>query len=150
MPNCPRDGAMLTAEKYHGIEVDRCSQCSGRWFDYEELDQLEATIAPNEADRRATIEYSKRPSELNCPVCGKTMRAFNYRAHSLELDVCEEKHGFWLDPGEENNLREIMEERLRGLERSVAAEQSWGDFVQRGGKRSLWDNIKGMFGGGRR
>ena len=59
--------------------------CNGRWLDHHELDLLEAVRA-SEAERRATIEYSKRESELNCPVCGKQMLAFNYRAYDLELD----------------------------------------------------------------
>jgi Zn-finger nucleic acid-binding protein len=96
------------------------------------------------------IEYAKRPSELNCPVCGNQMRAFNYRAYNLEIDTCEEEHGFWLDAGEEGQVRDIMEERVRGLERAASAEASWGKFLGRVGQKSVWDQIKGMFGGGRR
>jgi Zn-finger nucleic acid-binding protein len=140
----------MVVEQHQGIEVDRCPQCNGRWLDHHELDQLEAATAPSEADRRATIEYAKRESELNCPVCGKRMRAFNYRAYNLELDTCEDEHGFWLDAGEEGRVRDIMEERVQGLERSATAEEAWGKFLGKMGNRSVWDNIKGMFGGGRR
>jgi Zn-finger nucleic acid-binding protein len=140
----------MVVEQHQGIEVDRCPQCNGRWLDHHELDQLEAATAPSEGDRRATIEYAKRESELNCPVCGKRMRAFNYRAYNLELDTCEDEHGFWLDAGEEGRVRDIMEERVQGLERSATAEEAWGKFLGKMGNRSVWDNIKGMFGGGRR
>jgi Zn-finger nucleic acid-binding protein len=150
MPTCPRDGLQLVVEQYQGIEIDRCPQCNGRWLDHQELDLLEAVTAPSEADRRATIEYARRPSELHCPVCGKQMRAFNYRAYNLELDACEEAHGFWLDAGEEGRVRDIMEERVRGLARAGTAEEAWGHFLGRAGNRSMWDSIKGMFGGGRR
>jgi len=149
MVSCPRDGAELVAEQHRDIEVDRCPQCSGRWLDHHELDQLEATVAPEEHDRRATLEYAKRPSELSCPVCGKQMRAFNYRAYNLEIDTCEDEHGFWLDAGEEGRLRDIMAERVRGLERASSAEESWGKVLGRIGKRSVWDDIKRMFGGRR-
>lgn len=30
---CPKCGADLTIEDYHGIEVDRCLDCHGIWFD---------------------------------------------------------------------------------------------------------------------
>ena len=150
MLKCPRDQTELLVEKHQGIEVDHCPACNGRWLDHHELDQLEATAAPDEGTRRATIEYSKRPSELTCPVCAKPMRSFNYRAYDLEIDTCEEEHGFWLDAGEEGRVRDIMEERVRGLERSATAEEAWGKFIGRLGRRSVMDNIKDMFSGRRR
>ncbi len=30
---CPKCGADLTIEDYHGIEIDRCHECDGIWFD---------------------------------------------------------------------------------------------------------------------
>jgi len=147
--NCPRDGTELAVEKHRGIEVDRCPTCNGRWLDHHELDALEATAVPDEEQRRATIEYAKRPSELACPVCAKPMRAFNYRAYNLEIDTCEQEHGFWLDAGEEGGIRDVLEDRVRGLARSASAEEAWGRFLGRIGRKSVWDNIKGMFGGRR-
>ncbi len=150
MLKCPRDDTELLIEHHHEIEVDHCPTCNGRWLDHHELDLLEATVAPDEEQRRATIEYAKRPSELDCPVCGKRMRAFNYRAYNLEIDTCEEEHGFWLDAGEEGQVRDIMEERVRGLNRSASAEEAWGKFLGRVGRKSVWNDIKGMFGGRRK
>jgi Zn-finger nucleic acid-binding protein len=127
---CPRDGRELIVENTHGIEVDRCPQCNGRWLDYNELDQLEATTGATESERRATIEFGEKPSELDCPKCGKRMKAFNYRAYDLELDTCPEEHGYWLDSGEEGRVRDIINDRVRGLERSASAEASWGGFLR--------------------
>ncbi|MGB2694001.1 MAG: zf-TFIIB domain-containing protein [Dehalococcoidia bacterium] len=146
MLKCPRDGSELVEERHQDIEVDHCPTCNGRWLDEDELDLLESSVAPDEDHRRATIEYAKRPSELNCPVCGEQMRAFNYRAYNLEIDTCPEAHGFWLDAGEEGSVRDIMEERVRGLERAASAEQSWGKFLGRVGRRSVWNDIKRKFG----
>ena len=146
---CPRDQTELIIEHHKGIEVDHCPTCNGRWLDHHELDQLEATVA-QEHERRATIEYAKRPSELNCPVCGKQMRAFNYRAYNLEIDTCHDEHGFWLDAGEEGRVADVMEERVKGLERAANAEEAWGKFLGNMGNKGVWDNIKGMFGGGRK
>ena len=149
MLKCPRDETELIIEHHKGIEVDHCPTCNGRWLDHHELDQLEALAAPDEDTRKAMVEYAKRPSELKCPVCEKEMRAFNYRAYNLEIDTCEDEHGFWLDAGEEGRVRDIMEERVRGLERAASAEEAWGKFLGRVGNRGVWDNIKGMFGGRR-
>jgi Zn-finger nucleic acid-binding protein len=127
---CPRDGRELIVEQTYGIEVERCPQCNGRWLDYDELNQLEATTGATEAERRATIEFGEKPSELECPVCGKRMKAFNYRAYDLELDTCTEQHGYWLDSGEEGRVRDIINDRVRGLERSASAEAAWGGFLR--------------------
>ena len=151
---CPRDNTDLVVEHHHGIEVDHCASCSGRWLDHHELDHLEATVPSTEEERVATIQYARRDSELNCPVCEKQMVAFNYRAYNLELDTCEEKHGFWLDAGEDGRVRDIIEERIKGLQRSSSAEASWDGFLDglrgsgRGGT-SLFDKLGGMFRGRR-
>jgi Zn-finger nucleic acid-binding protein len=126
---CPRCHADLVPEQeYHGIVVDRCPSCDGRWLDLDELDQLEATVPSTPEERRATIRYEERRSDLHCPVCGKEMTAFDYRAYNLELDTCDD-HGFWLDAGEEARVREIIAERVHDLARAASAEESWGRFL---------------------
>ena len=145
---CPRDNAELKVEHHHGIEVDHCPECNGRWLDHHELDHLEATVPSTEEERLATIQFSRRDSELNCPTCGKQMTAFNYRAYGLELDTCDDEHGFWLDAGEDGRVRDIIEERVKNLERSANAEAAWDRFLDGlGGKSkgggSLWDRIMG-------
>jgi len=146
MLKCPRDATELLTETYKDIEVDRCPQCNGRWLENDELGELEAT-AGDEDQRRGTIEYAQHESTLLCPVCGKQMVAFNYRAYNLELDACEAEHGFWLDAGEEGRVRDIMQERVRDLERSATAEESWGRFLQKMRHPSMWEKMRGKFGG---
>ena len=140
--HCPRDQAELLAESHRGIEVDRCPTCKGGWLDENELSQLEATVESTEDQRAGMIEYAERSSELKCPKCGGSMSAFNYRAYNLELDVCDQHHGFWLDEGEAIRVREIIEERVEGLERSAKAEAGWDKFLDdlRDGP-SFWDRL---------
>jgi Zn-finger nucleic acid-binding protein len=144
---CPRDRTRLGATREHDIDIDRCPQCGGAWYDNDELALLESTIADDD-DRRGMIDYAKRDSELACPVCDKPMRAFNYRAYNLELDACTQEHGFWLDAGEANRVRDVMRERVAGLQRAGTAEAAW-DRAKRGGG-GIMDNLRGLFGGGRR
>lgn len=37
---CPKCGADLGTEDYHGIEVDRCPECHGVWFDADAIESL--------------------------------------------------------------------------------------------------------------
>ena len=152
--DCPRDGTALREERMHGIEVDHCPTCNGRWLDHHELDALEATRARDEELRRGMIDYAQRASELRCPVCGEEMQAFNYRGYDLELDTCRQEHGFWLDAGEEGRVRDIIDDRIRGLRRARSAEAAWGDFLDGlrgggGGGGGVWDSVRGFFGGRR-
>jgi Zn-finger nucleic acid-binding protein len=141
---CPRDQADLKVETHSGIDVDRCPQCKGGWLDSDELAKLEATVESTDEQRTGMIEYANRESALACPKCGVTMSAFNYRANNLELDVCVQRHGFWLDEGEAVRVRELVEERVEGLQRAVKAEAEWGNFIDdlRDGP-SFWDRLTG-------
>lgn len=95
---CPRCSAELKVEQSRGIEVDRCPNCRGLWLDYTELDQLEDVVLDKD-EVKGTLAYSPRPSDISCPRCEGPMKAFNYRAWDLELDLCEKQHGFWLIRG---------------------------------------------------
>ncbi|MBX7111892.1 MAG: zf-TFIIB domain-containing protein [Dehalococcoidia bacterium] len=140
---CPRDGSRLAEERMHGIPVDRCAACHGSWLDPDELGRLEATVADEEV-RRGMIEYAEHPSELPCPVCGRAMQAFNYRAYNLQLDTCEE-HGYWLDEHEDRAVLDVIRERRRGLQRAPAAEAAWY-AARRGGGGSFTDRVRRFFG----
>ena len=150
---CPRDSVDLMVEHHHGIEVDHCPDCNGRWLDHHQLDELESTVPSTEQERVATIQYARRDSELDCPLCSKRMVAFNYRAYNLEIDTCVEEHGFWLDAGEDGRVRDIVEERVKGLQRSANAEAAWDSFLEglggkgRDGGASIWDRIRRNLGG---
>jgi hypothetical protein len=37
---CPKCGHDLMTEDYHGLKVDRCTNCDGVWFDAGEAEQL--------------------------------------------------------------------------------------------------------------
>ena len=43
---CPKCGTDLVVEEYEGIQIDRCSECNGIWFDDGEAELL---VAKNQA-----------------------------------------------------------------------------------------------------
>ena len=86
-------------------------------------------------------------SDLLCPHCQATMKWFRYRRYNMEIDFCETGHGYWLDKGEEKRVIEIMDERKKGLKRSVDAQVQWNRFLGSMGKRSFMDKVKGLFRG---
>ena len=142
--DCPRCKVPLSTANHKGIEIDSCPQCEGMWLDHPELDQLEDTVM-DEDESKGTMVYAVRSSDISCPQCAGPMRTFNYRAYNLPIDECEAQHGFWLDKGEEKRVRELMDQRIKDLKRSGAAEQEWTKLLGRMKSKSFSDKLKGLF-----
>ena len=139
--DCPKCGSGLKTEKYKGMEVDKCVSCEGMWLDYPELDQLEDT-AMDEDELKGSMITREMGSEITCPKCHGATQQFQYRYNELWLDVCEAEHGFWLDKGEEKRVIELMEQRVKDLNRTTSAEQDWARLLGRVRSRSLLKRIK--------
>jgi hypothetical protein len=43
---CPKCGASLTTEEFHGVQIDRCPDCHGIWLDGGEIDAVIAHQDP--------------------------------------------------------------------------------------------------------
>lgn len=141
---CPCCNSELAVENYRGIEVDRCPNCGGMWLDYGELDQLEDKVLDKDK-LKGSLMFSSVESELVCPKCGRRMQRFNYRAYRLELDGCEEGHGWWLDAGEERRVLELMEQRIKDVDRKAKAEAEWGRFLTKLRSPSTFGKVKRLF-----
>ena len=141
---CPRCDGELELKQFKGIEVDRCQSCQGMWLDIDELDQLEDTVLDQD-EIKGMMMYRQRSGELSCPRCQSSLQVFNYRAYNLEVDFCEQEHGFWLDAGEERRVLELMAQRIKDLDRASGAEVEWASFLKRFKSKSFADKLKGMF-----
>jgi Zn-finger nucleic acid-binding protein len=138
---CPRCEGELKIEKYKDIEVDQCDQCNGMWLDYVELDELEDTVYDDD-EAKASLILRDYDSKLSCPRCEKTMRAFGYRGWSLELDYCPDKHGYWLDAGEEKRVLELMKRRKKDVARTQGAEAAFGSFLKNLKSKKFFRNLR--------
>ncbi|TWT92076.1 TFIIB-type zinc ribbon-containing protein [Stieleria varia] len=118
---CPHDGTELTATKYEGdIEVDQCSQCSGMWLDWQELQRIEDA---REKDYSAEIKqlpdvvgsayemaFARSKPAIQCPKCGREMERREHGFCSQVLvDTCPTCRGTWLDGGEIEALEVFFE-----------------------------------------
>ena len=141
---CPRCSVELKIDKHAGIEVDKCPQCDGLWLDHHEMDQLEDTVMDDDRTK-GTMFFRSEGSDLLCPRCESHMQWFRYRHYDVELDYCEQEHGFWLDKGEEKKVVEIMGKRIKDLKRSASAEAEWGKFLSSLNNKSFTSKLKGLF-----
>lgn len=144
---CPRDGMELRPTQEHGVPVAECPTCHGGWYDLHALEELEATATQDPEARAGTIEYLENEDTLTCPSCGKKMQTFDYRAHDLQLDACDEEHGFWLDAGKSERVREIMRQRAVDMQRADAADLKWDREREAGFKSGIIDRLRYLFRG---
>lgn len=144
---CPRCAATLNPAKLDGIAVETCPTCKGSWLDKGELSELEITVEPDASWREGTIEWKQSDGKLLCPVCGKEMESFDYRDDGVMLDTCREQHGYWLDAGEGEAVRNAMKDRVHDLQRAQTAEVKWGAFIYKVGHPTWIDRLSKMLRG---
>jgi Zn-finger nucleic acid-binding protein len=134
---CPKCGSVLEKKMYKGIEVDYCSNSKGMWLDAKELDELEDQ-AYDQDEYKGSLFVSSAPTEYPCPHCGQPLKRFQYRINSLELEYCENGHGFWLDEGEAERVLELMESRAGDIQRKFEAEAEWYDLLNKLRSKSIF------------
>lgn len=98
--------------------IDVCPTCRGGWFDRKELAEVlsvavEGLSAPSDAPKTARI----------CPNCGVPLSQIHYPETKIEVDVCEDCSGVWLDRGE-----------FRGINKARAEHQDPLKFADTGPK----------------
>ncbi len=118
---CPRDGTELAPENYEGdVEVDVCPRCGGMFLDDGELEVIQKTV---ERDHSALLNEpldsvkagmaaasNEALGPVACPKCGVEMTGRRYGLGSqVQIDVCAEGCGLWLDSGELEALEAFYE-----------------------------------------
>ncbi|HET8564740.1 MAG TPA: zf-TFIIB domain-containing protein [Candidatus Binatia bacterium] len=104
---CPKCGTETLNEfSVQGVAVERCSSCSGIWFDARELSQLLAEDARHVASlRRGTVKQQLEGKKGFCPRDdSELLRVYSSMDRSVILDACAECRGIWLDGGEFEKL----------------------------------------------
>ncbi|HEX4158036.1 MAG TPA: zf-TFIIB domain-containing protein, partial [Rhizomicrobium sp.] len=117
-------------KKRDGVEMEVCSACQGMWLTRQELTQLEDEVFDFGDEEKGSLIFGSHPSTRKCPQCNKPMWTFEYRFYELELDFCEDQHGFWLDAGEDKRVLELMKKEEKNLGRKVLAEDRFAAHLQ--------------------
>ena len=98
---CPACREEMIVVEYKKIELDICMQCSGIWFDADELGLLlgELHLQTNQLGHPP----ANKPSEAvrKCPYCRKRMKKIMVGpGDGVMIDRCAKGHGLWFDGGE--------------------------------------------------
>ncbi len=104
---CPRCHAAMARREVEvlgpNVHVDVCPACRGMWFDGGELRRV--LRDRRVGDRLEPMPEGGRRGAIACPRCGGPMDL--RRAADLEVDLCPDCRGVWLDMGELGALEVI-------------------------------------------
>ena len=107
--NCPKCDAPFEAVTFQDIEVDRCTQCQGLWFDSQEDAKLRA-LKGSEAIDIGDPETGKKFNEIAkvlCPKCeAKMIRMVDANQHHIWYESCPVCYGVFFDAGEFTDWKE--------------------------------------------
>lgn len=102
--NCPKCSATLEAINYNDIEIDRCSDCHGIWFDHREEDELKNLKGAAEVLDIGDSSVGARHDQMeniSCPRCNVTMHhVFHNGSVEIRFERCPECKGSYFDAGE--------------------------------------------------
>ena len=105
-PKCLNEMQKIT---YEDIEVDRCTNCKGLWFDILEKDDLlkvKGSEVIDTGDADAGKEYN-RIDHYDCPNCNVEMiRMVDNKQPHIWFESCPQCYGMFLDAGEFRDLKE--------------------------------------------
>lgn len=111
--NCPACNFGKLKPMMNGdVELDVCEGgCGGIWFDHLELKKMDephehvgAGVLQIAIDPKVKVDHQRK---RNCPSCDNAVmfRAFFSAKREVEIDNCRLCGGFWLDPGELQQIR---------------------------------------------
>lgn len=94
---CPKCAFTALQEiQAHGVAVDECPNCGGRWYDLGELvDSVERPEKLRQAMAHGPLK--PKPGEAPCPVCRQPMVNGGIVSELLRADLCPRCRGIWLD-----------------------------------------------------
>ena len=141
---CPNCDAELVEKVRDGVEMEICPSCQGMWLTSQELTQLEDEVFDFGDDEKGSLMLGSVPTSRKCPQCGKPMKSFQYRLYDLQMDFCEDQHGFWLEADEDKRVLELMREEEKNLGRKVLAEDRFAAHLRYLQSGSIMDKIRDL------
>ena len=120
---CPKCRADMEQINYEGTEIDRCTICSGIWFDVGEINVLtdkKAATAIDTGDAK-TGKRSNAIDSYQCPRCsGAMVKVVDPKQTHICYETCSSCHGSYLDAGE---LRDLSTVSISDFFRRFAAQE---------------------------
>ncbi len=108
--NCPKCSAKMETVTFADVEVDRCTQCHGLWFDASEAEKLRSVPGAEAIDQAAPAQAAAGGSAgaVSCPRCHTRMieMVVHGQPH-IRFESCTVCYGQFYDAGEFTDLKTL-------------------------------------------
>ena len=107
--NCPKCNSLMEKIEYQSIEIDRCTNCYGLWFDMLEAEHLKAMKGSEQIDigDPETGEQFNKIEKINCPKCNIQMgKIVDIKQSHIWYETCGICYGLFFDAGEFKDYKE--------------------------------------------
>jgi len=142
---CPRCNSDLTPTLRHKIKVNYCPTCKGMWLEHDELEQLEDEVFDFGEAAKGTLIFGSTATADKCPECAALLKSFRYRFYDLEMEFCENLHGYWLHDDEDSRVLELMKKEEANYERKLLAEEKWAQVLKRMRSHTFLNKVRDLF-----
>ena len=142
---CPRCNTDLLLTERHKLKVNHCPSCQGMWLEQVELGELEDEVFDFGDRWKGSLFISSTPTTDQCPECAAHLQRFQYRFYDLEMEVCPEQHGYWLEADEDSRVLELMKREEVDLQRKLLAEDKWAATLRHMRSGSFFSKLRNMF-----
>jgi len=115
------------------------------WLDNQELEQLEDEVFDFGEHAKGTLVFSSTLTTAKCPECNALLKKFRYRFYDLEMEFCENQHGYWLDDDEDTRVLELMKKEEAHLQRKLLAEDKWAITLKHMRSGSFLSKVRELF-----
>lgn len=116
---CPKCQTDMKKIEYEGVEVDRCYNCYGLWFDFQEQQQLKDKKGATQIDSGdlATGQRTNLIRQIYCPRDGALMTPMvDLKQPHIEYEACPHCYGVFFDAGEFKDYSQLtLLESIREL-----------------------------------
>jgi Zn-finger nucleic acid-binding protein len=121
--NCPKCNGHLEVVRQDTIEIDRCTNCGGLWFDMLEMERLRKVKGAKTVDSGdASVGAEKnKVGDILCPRDkARMIRMVDLEQYHIWYESCPVCYGKWLDAGE---FRDLVDETIFDLFKRLFARE---------------------------
>lgn len=112
---CPVCDVDMQTSTVHQIEIDRCPQCKGIWFDILEHEDLKKIDGSAQKIDTPDAEHSSAGKIIDCPRCHIRMSpTHDTQQPHIVYEKCSHCSGVFFDAGEFTDLQNLtLAEKLK-------------------------------------
>lgn len=116
---CPKCHTDMKQIEFEGVQVDRCYNCYGIWFDFQEQQQLKDKQGATQIDSGdpTTARRTNLIRKIYCPRDGALMTPLvDLKQPHIEYEACPHCYGVFFDAGEFKDYSQLtLLESIREL-----------------------------------